>query len=314
MSRIAALTGGTGFLGRHLIRSLHHDDWQIRMLTRSAPHLPELADIPIELILGGLNDPAALATLCDGADTVLHLAGAVKAPNRDMFLRINAEGTANMVSAWQNAAPKADFTLVSSLAARAPHLSDYAFSKHAAEQKLADMPAEAQWRILRPAAIYGAHDSESLKVLKLVGPYFQLMLNAPDARIAMIDVRDAAKAIVSQIGTIQTGRIAELTDARRDGYKWRELAETAAAAVGHRPRVIRLPSAILRAAGAFGGARNALIGSSEMLTPGKVREILYSDWSADPNLPVPVGLPEPQISLFRGLTDMTKWARAEGLL
>jgi len=127
-------------------------------------------------------------------------------------------------------------------------------------------------------------------------------------------VRDAARAIASQVGTETTQAITELTDARRDGYTWRELAETAAAALGHKPRPLRLPSAVLRLIGAIGGARNNLMGSSEMLTPGKVKEILHPDWSADPDLPHPAGLPEPQIDLLTGLTDMAKWARGEGLL
>ncbi len=315
MTRIAALTGGTGFLGRHLIRALHDAGWQVRMLTRSAPDLPELADIPIALIPGGIADSPALEALCTGADAILHLAGAVTAPDRATFIRTNVGGTAAIAAAWRKAAPGADFTLVSSMAARAPLLSDYAHSKHAAELALKNAAdAGSRWRVLRPAAIYGAYDTESLKVLKLANGPFQVMLNAPAARVAMIDARDAAAAIVSQIGAGPSGMITELTDQRRDGYTWRELTVTASRVLGHTPRPLRLPAPALRALGAAGSILNRITGGAGMVTKGKAREILHPDWSADPDLPHPPGLPTPRIDLATGLMDMARWACSEGLL
>ena len=97
MTRIAALTGGTGFLGRHVIRALAERGWRVRMLTRRAPDLPELADIEIELVPGDLHDAPALMRLCDGAEAVIHLAGLVKAKSRAEFFRINAVGAYDCV-------------------------------------------------------------------------------------------------------------------------------------------------------------------------------------------------------------------------
>lgn len=317
MSRLAALTGGTGFLGRHVAAALAARGWRLRMLARRMPDLPELAKTPIELIPGRLSDPAALARLVGGADLVIHMAGLVKARDEAEFIAANAGGTLALARAWRAHAPDARFTLVSSMAARAPALSAYAASKRAGETGLAALAASnaaADWRILRPAAIYGAHDAESLKVLKLADAPVQIMLNGGAARVAMIDVRDAAEAIAAFADHPGGGATFELTDARADGYSWPELTTAAAAALGRTPRPLRLPALLLRLIGALGGAAQRLTGSAEMLTPGKAREILHEDWSGDPALAPPAAIWRPRIDLFAGLTDMAAWARAEGRL
>ncbi|MEX2520249.1 MAG: SDR family NAD(P)-dependent oxidoreductase, partial [Paracoccaceae bacterium] len=183
MSRIAALTGGTGFLGRHVAAALAARGWRIRMLARRMPDLPELDAHEIDLIPGDLSEPAPLARLCHGADVVVHMAGLVKARGEAEFMAANADGVAALGRAWAHEAPDARFILVSSMAARAPHLSAYAASKRAGEDRLAAIAAgmtAADRLILRPSAIYGAHDLESLKVLKLADAPVQLMLNAAE--------------------------------------------------------------------------------------------------------------------------------------
>ncbi|MEL6794743.1 MAG: NAD-dependent epimerase/dehydratase family protein, partial [Pseudomonadota bacterium] len=211
MTKVAALTGGTGFLGRHAIRALHDAGWRIRMLARRAPGLPELADVEIELIMGDLADAGALMRLCEGAEAIIHVAGVVKAATRSDFFRANATGAASIAAAWTQIAPDARFTLISSMAAREPHLSHYAASKREGERMVAEIGAGRDWRILRPGAIYGAHDEETLKVLKLARGPVQLMLNAGDARVSLIDVRDAARAVAALAAHPGTGAIHELT-------------------------------------------------------------------------------------------------------
>lgn len=316
MSRLAVLTGGTGFLGRHVAAALAARGWRLRLLVRRAPDLPELAGTPIELVPGALAEPAALARLVEGADLVVHAAGLVKAADPADFRRANADGTEALARAWAEGAPGARLLMVSSMAARRPELSPYAASKREAEARLAARaPAGADLRVLRPAAIHGPHDAESLKVLKLADAPFQPMLNAAGARVAMIAARDAAEAIAALAEAPGRGETHELTDMRREGYTWRELAETAALALGRRPRPVRLPAAVLRAAGALGGFVAARTGRADILSPGKAREILWPDWGADPALPpVPADLWAPRIGLAAGLAETVAWARAAGRL
>lgn len=333
MSRVAALTGATGFLGRHVIRALADRGWAVRALVRRAPDLPELADIPIELVLGDLGDAAALRRLTAGAGAVIHAAGAVKAPTRAAFFRANADGAGNVAAAWAEAAPGARLILVSSMAAREPALSHYAASKRAGEARVAEvaagLPNGGDWLAVRPGAIYGAHDEETLKVLKLASGRIQFMLNAPDALVTLIDARDAAAAIAAltdapiveaPAGEAPTGEAAriraplELVDARTGGYTWRELAETAARVLGRTPKPARIPEAALRMVARAGDVGAALFGKAEMLTTPKAREILHPDWSSSPERQPSPDLWRPRIGLEEGLGAMADWARGAGRL
>ena len=156
--RLAAVTGVTGFIGGHLAGELTRRGWRLRVLARSMPRFPALAGPPIEVVQGSLSDPSALRDLVEGADAVLHLAGAIKGSNRNDFMAANAEGTAALAEAWRAHAPEARFLYLSSMVAREPGLSHYAASKRAAEQRLASIGAGADWSILRPAVVYGPGD------------------------------------------------------------------------------------------------------------------------------------------------------------
>ena len=129
-----AVTGATGFVGRHLVPSLAAQGWQVRVLARSEPAHALWRDTKPEVVLGSLSDDGALERLVQGADAVLHLAGAIKARDNAEFLRINRDGTTAVAQATLRVAPKAHFLQVSSLAAREPSLSGYCASKLAGEQ------------------------------------------------------------------------------------------------------------------------------------------------------------------------------------
>ena len=79
MSRLVAVTGATGFVGPPLIAALARRGWKLRLLVRRWSPLPSLDGIEAELVLGDLLDEAALRRLVDGADTVIHAAGLIKA-------------------------------------------------------------------------------------------------------------------------------------------------------------------------------------------------------------------------------------------
>src|SRR6185437_12882379 len=110
--------------------------WRVRILARRPVAHPQLAGVPFEVVSGDLADRAALARLVDGADTVIHAAGLTRAPGPAQFREVNAEGTANVATAISGGSPRARLVLVSSIAAREPHLSAYAETKRAGEERL----------------------------------------------------------------------------------------------------------------------------------------------------------------------------------
>jgi len=120
LPRPVAITGGTGFVGSHLVETLCAAGIEPRVLARDPASPRWIAGAPVRLVAGSLGDPQALAKLVDGAGCVVHLAGVLRAGTAAEFDRGNREGTANLVRAIRRRAPKARLVHVSSLAAVGP--------------------------------------------------------------------------------------------------------------------------------------------------------------------------------------------------
>jgi len=309
---LAAVTGGTGFVGRHVLRALTTAGWRLRLLVRRDPDLA-LGDTPVELIPGSLDDPKALADLVRCADAVLHMGGAIKARGKVGFMAANADGTAAMVNAWSTEAPRARFVLLSSLAARQPELSHYAASK-AAGEAIVRAAAGANWCILRSCSIYGPGDRETLTVFKAAGYPVQPLLNGPDARLCLIHVQDVVAGILAALNKDGPTGTFELSDARRDGYTWGEVVEAACNAVNGRKWALHIPKTVVRAIGRLGDIGAAISGSAEMVTSQKVNEILHPDWSSTDSAQLPSTHWAPRISLAQGFSETVAWYRAAGWL
>ena len=122
--RTLAVTGGTGFVGSHLLRMAVQQGYDVRALTRGWKPPEE----GIDWVDGALDRPDSLAKLCAGADAVIHIAGAINARNRAGFEAVNVAGTASVV----HAAPAARgrrLVPLPSLSAREPKLSDYGWAQ-----------------------------------------------------------------------------------------------------------------------------------------------------------------------------------------
>jgi nucleoside-diphosphate-sugar epimerase len=254
-----------------------------------------------------------LGVLVAGADAVVHLAGAIKGRNRNDFMAANAEGTAALAEAWRAHAPDARFIYLSSMAAREPGLSDYAASKHAAEERLASIGAGSDWSTLRPAVVYGPGDRETLRIFRAASAPVQPMLNASDARLTLIHVTDLVRAIAALLVDGRAPGCHEVTDARHDGYSWDELARAAASALGRAARPLHVPASVIRALGLVGDVA-ALGGMAGMLTSQKAREILHRDWRSDPASQPPASRWRAEITLDQGFAEAVAWYRETGWL
>lgn len=314
MTRVAAVTGGTGFLGRAVVAALAGNGWRVRLLARRDPGHPHPSGQEVDVVSGDLADADALRRLVRGADTVVHAAGLVKARSRADFMAVNGEGSGRVAAAAAAAAPSARLVHVSSLAAREPLLSDYAASKRAGEEAFRAAGGGASLVIVRPPAIYGPWDIETLAVFRAArGPVVPLF-HGEEARLCLIHVEDAARAVAALCGAGPAGGVFEISDGRREGYPWRLVLEEAARAVGGRPRVVRIPPSILRLGGLLAVTGGRLLGRTPMLTPGKVREMLHPDWASSPQRQPPADVWAPRISLPDGFAATVRWYRDAGWL
>lgn len=258
------------------------------------------------MIVGDLGDTAALARLCDGADVVIHGAGLVKAQNRAAFDAVNVTGARQVAQA----AIRAPHTvLVSSLTAREPGLSHYSASKHAGERAMAEVLGD-RLTVARPCAIYGPGDRELLPVFQAAAVSPILPIVSSDGRVAMIHVEDAAGQTVTLAEGRPQARPVVLTDARPEGYSWRELMSAAARACDRTPRFAAVPRVLIQTVGITNDF-TVLLGRTPMLTSAKARELLHPDWAVAPEERTDAPLPA-IYDLDAGFSATVAWYRTAG--
>jgi 2-alkyl-3-oxoalkanoate reductase len=310
--RLAAVTGATGFVGRRLVVSLANAGWRVRLLMRRDPVVPEWNGIEPQIIAGDLRDAAALEALVDGADHVVHVAGLIKAARRAEFFEVNVAGSVALAEAMARRAPAAHLLHVSTIAAREPQLSDYADSKRGGEDAVRRILGD-RVTVIRPPAVYGPGDPESLVFFKLAGGSRVPLAGPPDARAALIHVADLVSLMTTMLED-PNGGVWTAADARPDGYSWREVFSAAAVAVGNPDaKLFQAPIALLRTV-ALAGDIGRLFGAANMLNSLKLRELRHPDWSvAVEQWARPKGW-SPRFDLASGFADAVDWYRKAGWL
>lgn len=315
MRGTVAITGATGFLGATIARAVTAAGWRIRVLARRMPQAVLQPDHSIEVTLGDLDDPASLRQFCAGADVIVHCAGIVKALDPADFMAVNAGGTEHILQAAAIAAPRARLIHISSLAAREPQLSPYAASKAAAEDKVRALAGSRDWIALRPPAIYGPGDLELLPLFKAAKLGLVAYPAAPDARVSLLHVADAAGAVAALLAApAWGGRVVEIDDRAPGGHDWAGILAALGQALGKQPVAFRLPRPLFIPIAAGATWHQCLTGHPMVLSLRKVPELYHPDWVASgPGLPEGAAW-EPRFALAKGFADTLAWYRSEALL
>ena len=310
-----AVTGATGFLGRHVVAALAAHGCRLRLLARREPVDASWGETVPEVVLGDLNDRDAIRRLVAGADAVLHMAGAIKAHDVDGYLRVNRDGSRAVAEAVAEAAPAAHFIHVSSLAARHPELSGYAASKRASEAAVFEVLGASRVSVIRPPAIYGPGDRETMVFFQLASRRLVPLPGKPTARISLIHVGDAAALLAERVMGQPSGKVQVIADACPEGYGWKQILGAAAAAVGNAsPSYFQVPGGLLRGVGGGVGAVAKLIGKSDMISAGKIRELLHEDWSVSAEELLREPAAPPKQGLEAGFASTAVWYRQAGWL
>ena len=297
-----ALTGGTGFVGGHVLTALLTRGHRVAALTRRA----QPARDGVDWVGGSLNDVTALGALCANAEAVVHVAGVTNAPDAAAFDAENRLGTALTLDAAR-AAGVTRFVHVSSLAAREPGLSRYGASKRAAEDTV--LASALDWRIVRPPAIYGPGDIDNLELFKFARR--GLMPLPPAGRLSVIHATDLARLIATLAEDAPTRCSYDADDGTPGGWSHRAYARAIADAVGRRPMILPLPRSLLGVGARIDGT---LRGPRARLTPDRVAYFCHLDWTIDPTRRPPATLWQPQIATASGLEETAAWYRAHSWL
>lgn len=319
------VTGGTGFVGSHLVEQLVDRGDNVTALVRTPAKAGRLRELGVRMVAGDLHNQTALQDATARQDLIYHVAGLIAARSEPEFIRGNRDGTAALLqAAAQNGEPR--FVLVSSLAAagpaapghplrgdEAPHpVTQYGRSKLAAERVVQEGPL--RWSIVRPPTVYGPRDAEVLKIFKLarfgVAPVFGdgsqelSLVYGPDLAAALIAVGTAGAA--SEGKTFFACHPEIVTGG--------QLVRAIGANMGRRVRLIPVPRPIGRAVLAITGRTAALAGRTTILTSDKANEFFQPAWTADPAALTEATGWRAAHNMESGLAATCQWYRQSGWL
>jgi nucleoside-diphosphate-sugar epimerase len=298
-----AVTGGTGFVGTRFIDIATAAGHEVRALTRR----PQRPQRQVQWVDGSLADADALRRLVMGCNSVVHIAGVLNARDPGDFERGNVEGTLAMLAA-STAAGITRFVHVSSLAAREPKLSKYGASKARSEELV--QGSGLDWVMVRPPAVYGPGDRETLELFRMAK--LRLMLLPPKGRVSVIHVDDLSRLLLALAGTDEPSRIIlEPDDGRPSGWSHKELAQAIGHAVGRANLPLSMPGPMLK----LGAMLDQLVRRERAkLSADRAAYFSHRDWVVNPDRRPSSDLWRPQVETAQGLAETAAWYEREGWL
>ncbi|WP_262696302.1 NAD-dependent epimerase/dehydratase family protein [Kordiimonas aquimaris] len=303
-----ALTGATGFLGKHVLDALLESGHRVKALTRS----PQIDRQNVEWVVGALDNETSLELLTQGTSTLIHLAGLTKALTRDIFFDVNVTGSKRLFDAAQTSGVQ-HVLHISSLAAREPRLSHYGASKAGTEMLLTARKWGFSWTILRPPAIYGPGDKEILKLLKASKYGFLPAPGSTRNKFSMIHVADLAKATAVLSDQSNKASILEIDDGAKRGYTVKDVA-SCIPKNNTKMHYVPVPYTIMASIGFINQTFAHMLNKPAMLTVSTARYLCHADWTVTENRRFRHEKWAPQFDLKSGLQNTLDWYRKNDLL
>jgi dihydroflavonol-4-reductase len=242
------VTGGTGFVGSQIVAALVRRGDAVRVLHRATSKLIMLEGLPIEHVLGDVQEPDAVACAVAGCDLVFHVAAVASywRTEREQVYKVNVEGTRIVMEACL-AAGVSRVVHTSSVAAigipRDGRPADenatfdalsatfaYADSKHRAEAVVLQAVARGlRAVIVNPGAVYGAGDHNLISGSMVLELARRSVPFVPDGGLCVVDV-DAV--VQGHLAAAERGRIGERYILGGENLTFLEIAADICAVVG----------------------------------------------------------------------------------
>ena len=251
------LTGGTGFVGRHVLRECIAQGHQVRALVRRGGAPQGFETQEVELVRGDVND--SLEAFMTDVDAIIHLVGIIKeVPSQNVtFEALHTRATQNVVQAAQ-ASGISRLVFVSANGASKDGTTKYQTSKWAAEQAVQSSQLD-HWCILRPGLIFGdpgMEREEFCMVLAstLIRPFPVLpVFGSGQYLLQPVSVEEVADATVQALTASNVNRqVIPVVGTQQFSYI--ELLDIVTRAIGMRPKPkLKLPLSVVRAGIRFAG-------------------------------------------------------------
>jgi nucleoside-diphosphate-sugar epimerase len=323
---LVLVTGGTGFIGRHLCRRLLSEGCRVRVLCRDTAGPGDL-DPALEIAAGDVTSRASLPAAFAGADTVYHLASALGATpcGPQGFIAVNAEGTRNVLDAAR-AADARRIVHCSSVgvlgSVQGPPAredaplnpeDDYERAKALGERIAREMAgAGLPVVIVRPGWAYGPGDRRTLKLMRAIARRRFFFVGDGSTREHPVFVDDLAAGLARcRTAELAPGEV--ITIAGDEIVTIGELCRLIARAAGVPLTRLHLPREPLRTIAELLEAAYKSVGREAPLTRAKVDFFLKHRAYDTAKAKRLLGF-APRVPLAEGLPRTIAWYREQGWL
>ncbi|HYW34856.1 MAG TPA: NAD-dependent epimerase/dehydratase family protein [Balneolaceae bacterium] len=315
----AFVTGGTGFIGSHLVDALLADKnySEVRCLVRTTEKW--LKNKPYKKYKGDLHNIQVLKEAVKNVDVVFHLAGLVKSDSAEAFDHVNVKATENLLRVAQQE-NVSNMIVLSSLAAAGPSqgqplteespmapVSMYGRSKKKMEQMIHQIADNrSSITILRPPAVFGPREDQIYSFFKMANNHIcPIVGDGVHPKISMVYVKDVIQACLKAVKHDRTG-INTYFIAGESIHTWDEIRRTTELALGKKTIPIYIkPAYVKKIAGAIEQSAS-FFGIYPVINREKANELIL-EWTCSIEKAKNELQFVPEYSLSEGIARTVHW-------
>ncbi len=258
---IVFVTGGTGFIGSHLVEKLLAKGYSVRCLVRNPEKLGYLKNLPIEIFVGDLFSSTVLEKAVKDVQYIYHVAGTIAAKKKEDFYKGNRDATKNLLEITATVNPSLEkFIHVSSLAAVGPGegkesvtettpyhpITTYGKSKMEAELEVLKFKKILPITIVRPPIVYGPRDTTTLSFFKTLYKGVEVLAGLKEKYVSLVHSTDLVSGII--LAGEQKKSVGEIYFIGSENfYSWDEVAFVSKEVMNKKTLRIRIPEFLVYA-------------------------------------------------------------------